>query len=127
MIGVQCVMANEQTYETYISVNEGIESLAGILGSRLHDADDVNGPVRYTEIEAHPIRFTLFSYRDRPEYSHLLSSKPFDHESIALFLSQLGVPEDMIDVAVDEESMMPMQDIDAIRDSVAELRIKARH
>ncbi len=127
MIGVQCVMANEQTYETYISVQEGIESLAGILGSRLHDADDVSGPVRYTEIEAHPTRFTLFAYRDSPEYSHLLSSKPFDHESIALFLSQLGLPEDRIDVAVDEDTLMPMQDIDAIRESVAKLRVKTRH
>ena len=127
MIGVQCVVANEQTYETYISVHEGIESLAGILGSRLHDADDVSGPVRYTEIEAHPIRFTLFAYRDRPEYSHLLSSKPFDHDSIAMFLSQLGVPEGMIDVAVDDDTLMPLQDIDAIRESVAKLRVKTRH
>lgn len=120
------MVANEQTYETYISVHEGIESLAGILGARLQDADDVQGPVRYAEVDAHPVRFTLFSYRDRPAYSHLLSSKPFDHDSIALFLSHLGVPEDMIDVAVDE-SMMPMQDIDAIRESVAKLRIKSRH
>ncbi|MDW9481741.1 hypothetical protein GOB57_24135 [Sinorhizobium meliloti] len=120
-------MANEQTYETYISVYEGIESLAGILGARIHDAEDVNGPVRYTEIDAHPVRFTLFSYRDRPAYSHLLSSEPFDQESIALFLSQLGVQEDMIDVAVDDESRMPLQDIDAIRESVAMLRAKTRH
>jgi hypothetical protein len=120
-------MANEQKYETYISVNEGIESLAGILGSRLQDADDINGPVRFLEIEAHPIRFTLFSYRDRPEYSHLLSSEPYDHDSITQFLSQLGLPEGMIDVAVDGETLMPLQDIDAIRESVAKLRARTRH
>jgi hypothetical protein len=121
------IVANEQTYETFISVREGIESLAGILGAQLEDGDDVDGPVRYALIDAHPIRFALFSYRDRPDYSHLLSSKPFDHDSIAMFLSHLGLPEDMIHVALDDNTMMPMQDIDAIRDSVAELRIKSRH
>lgn len=124
--GVQCVMANEQKYETFISVHEGIESLAGILGARINDGDDVDGPVRYAEFDAHPVRFTLFSYRDRPAYSHLLSSRPFDQESIAVFLSRLGVPEEMIDVAVDDERM-PLQDIDAIRERVAKLRVETRH
>ncbi|MBY3157238.1 hypothetical protein HFO56_33475 [Rhizobium laguerreae] len=119
-------MAEEQKYETYISVHEGIEALAGILGARINDADDVDGPVRYAEFDVHPVRYTLFSYRDRPAYSHLLSSKPFDQESIATFLSRLGVPEEMIDVAVDDERM-PLQDIDAIRERVAKLRVETRH
>jgi hypothetical protein len=126
MVGVQGVMDNEQKYETFISVREGIESLAGILGARLNDANDEDGPVRFAEFDVHPVRFTIFSFRDRPTYSHLLSSKPFDEESIAVFLSRLGVAEDMIDVAVDEERM-PMQDIDAIRERVAKLRVETRH
>jgi hypothetical protein len=119
-------MANEHNYETWISVHEGIEALAGILGATINDADDQSEPVRYTEFDAHPVRFTLFAYRDRPLYSHLLSSRPVDEETIASFLSRLGVQEDMIDVALDEESM-PLQDIDAIRERVAKLRIETRH
>jgi hypothetical protein len=119
-------MADEQNYETWISVHEGIEALAGILGAKINDAEDSEGPVRYTEFDAHPVKFTLFAYRDRPAYSHLLSSRPFDQESIAAFLSRLGVQEDMIDVAVDDERM-PLQDIDAIRERVAKLRIETRH
>lgn len=120
-------MAQEQTYETFISVRENIEYLAAILGEPLQESEAPEGPVRFTTVDSHPVGFTLFSYRDRPTYSHLLSSQPVDPECVALFLSQLGVCEDMIDVAVDIESNTPMQDIDAICESVAKLRATSRH
>lgn len=119
-------MSDEQNFEMHISVNESVEALATIVGARLYNAEDPDGPVRYTEVDAQRARFTIFAYRDRPAWSHLLCSEPFDHESIVTFLSQLGVHEDKIDVSLDVD-MMPLQDIDAIRAGVANLRRRTRH
>ncbi len=120
-------MSRDTTYETYISVNEPIEVLAGILGAPLHDAEDDEGPVRFATAEVPPVLFTIFAYRDNPEWSHLQSSRPFDEESVANFLSSLGIREDMIGVAYDRTSNVPMQDIDAIREIVARRRSSTRH
>lgn len=126
MKGMVNDMDNEKTYETYIAVNKPIEVLAGILGAELHDATDPDGPVRFAQVRSASVKFTIFSYRDRPAWSHLQSSVPFDEESVAEFLSSMGLKEDMIDVAVDEENM-PIQDIDAIREKVAQRRATTRH
>lgn len=124
--GTECAMSKDTTYETYISVNEPIEVLARILGTVLHDAEDEKGPVRYAEADAKSARFTLFAYRDWPAWSHIQSSRPYDEESVAEFLSSLGIQEEAIGVAVDDRNV-PLQDLDAIRESVARRRATTRH
>nr|WP_250808284.1 hypothetical protein [Neorhizobium tomejilense] len=119
-------MGNETTYETFISVKEPIEVIAGILGAVLHDSSSSEGPVRYAEFDAHPVRFTVFAHRDNPEWSHLQSSMPYDEDRVAEFLSSLGVQESSIDVAMDDKSR-PLQDVDAIREKVARRRATMRH
>jgi len=119
-------MGDRHYYDAYIAVNEVIETLASILGSSLEDGEDDDGPVRFTEVAMADRTFTLFSYRDNPGWSHIASSKPFELRAAAAFLSQLGVPEDRIDAAVDGDNM-PLQDIDAIREAVAGLRRVGRH
>jgi hypothetical protein len=120
-------MERETTYETYISVNEPIEVIAGILGAVLHDAEDDRGPLRYAEVESYPVQFTVFAHRDNPEWSHLQSSRPYDEDSVAEFLSSLGVKDSSIDSALGRDDFMPLQDIEAIREKIARKRLTTRH
>ncbi len=120
-------MNEPQSYETFVSILGSVESYANILTAPIEDAVDDDGmSLRYTDVtcddETH---IRIFSYLNTPEYSHILSTDPDDSRSLYSLLSQLGVKEEFIAVASDEDG--PLRDLEEIRRAVTELRLKTRH
>jgi hypothetical protein len=102
-------------YETYVSVNECIASLAMILDGTIDET--VEEERQAFEVHADN-GFVLVSHLDNPDWSHVMALREVSQTELTKFLSSLGVPLDAIDVASDED-MAPVADVEVIRAAVA--------
>lgn len=102
-------------YETYVSVNECIASLAMVIDGIVDET--VEDDRQAFEVRADE-GFVLVSHLDNPDWSHVMAMREVSPAEVAKFLSGLGVPLDAIEVAFDED-MAPVTDVEAIRAAVA--------